>query len=128
VQPGTRRATHPGQFVKPHVKSNKNDFLDAEAIAEVEDGVSGFLVPMVTGPYGVRACDANYLAEVILKLLGSSELRREIDVQGAERVRRDFGSEQMAAGTLGFYKKVLGNTGSNPPLSSMASDLSHPSR
>ncbi len=24
----------PGQFVKPFIKSNKNDFLDAEAIAE----------------------------------------------------------------------------------------------
>jgi transposase len=24
----------PAQFVKPYVKSNKNDFLDAEAIAE----------------------------------------------------------------------------------------------
>ncbi len=27
----------PAQFVKPFVKSNKNDFLDAEAIAEAVD-------------------------------------------------------------------------------------------
>jgi transposase len=27
----------PGQFVKPFVKSNKSDFLDAEAIAEAVD-------------------------------------------------------------------------------------------
>nr|WP_242617772.1 hypothetical protein [Edaphobacter modestus] len=26
----------PAQFVKPFVKSNKNDFLDAEAIAEAQ--------------------------------------------------------------------------------------------
>ncbi len=27
----------PAQFVKPFVKSNKNDFIDAEAIAEAVD-------------------------------------------------------------------------------------------
>ncbi|MGF7183912.1 transposase [Tunturiibacter psychrotolerans] len=36
-QPGHNVKLIPAQFVKPFVKSNKNDFLDAEAIAEAVD-------------------------------------------------------------------------------------------
>jgi transposase len=39
----------PAQFVKPYVKSNKNDFLDAEAIAEAVDGQNMRFVPIKTG-------------------------------------------------------------------------------
>jgi transposase len=38
----------PSQFVKPFVKSNKNDFLDAEAIAEVVDRQNMRFVPIKT--------------------------------------------------------------------------------
>jgi transposase len=38
----------PAQFVKPFVKSNKNDFLDAEAIAEVVDRQNMRIVPIKT--------------------------------------------------------------------------------
>jgi transposase len=38
----------PAQFVKPFVKSNKNDFLDAEAIAEAVDRQNMWLVPIKT--------------------------------------------------------------------------------
>jgi transposase len=36
------------QFVKPFVKSNKNDFLDAEAIAEAVDRQNMRFVPIKT--------------------------------------------------------------------------------
>ena len=38
----------PAQFVKPFVKSNKNDFLDAEAIAEAVDRQNMCFVPIKT--------------------------------------------------------------------------------
>ena len=38
----------PAQFVKPFVKSNKNDFLDAEAIAEAVDRENMRFVPIKT--------------------------------------------------------------------------------
>ena len=38
----------PGQFVKPFVKSNKNDFVDAEAIAEAVDRKNMRFVPIKT--------------------------------------------------------------------------------
>src|ERR1700752_1675271 len=38
----------PVQFVKPFVKSNKNDFLDAEAIAEAVDRQNMRFVPIKT--------------------------------------------------------------------------------
>ena len=36
----------PAQFVKPFVKSNKNDFLDAEAIAEAVERQNMRFVPI----------------------------------------------------------------------------------
>ena len=38
----------PAQFVRPFVKSNKNDFLDAEAIAEAVDRQNMRFVPIKT--------------------------------------------------------------------------------
>ena len=38
----------PAQFVKPFVKSNKNDFIDAEAIAEAVDRHNMRFVPIKT--------------------------------------------------------------------------------
>ena len=38
----------PAQFVKPFLKSNKNDFLDAEAIAEAVDRQNMRFVPIKT--------------------------------------------------------------------------------
>jgi transposase len=38
----------PAQFVKPFVKSNKNDFIDAEAIAEAVQRASMRFVPLKT--------------------------------------------------------------------------------
>ena len=38
----------PAQFVKPFVKSNKNDFIDAEAIAEAVDRDNMRFVPIKT--------------------------------------------------------------------------------
>jgi transposase len=38
----------PAQFVKPFVKSNKNDFVDAEAIAEAVERKSMRFVPIKT--------------------------------------------------------------------------------
>ena len=38
----------PGQFVKPFVKSNKNDFVDAEAIAEADERNNMRFVPIKT--------------------------------------------------------------------------------
>ena len=38
----------PAQFVKPFVKSNKNDFVDAEAIAEAVDRKNMRFVPIKT--------------------------------------------------------------------------------
>ena len=38
----------PAQFVKPFVKSNKNDFVDAEAIAEAVERKNMCFVPIKT--------------------------------------------------------------------------------
>ena len=38
----------PAQFVKPFLKSNKNDYLDAEAIAEAVDRENMRFVPIKT--------------------------------------------------------------------------------
>ena len=38
----------PAQFVKPFVKSNKNDFIDAEAIAEAVERENMRFVPIKT--------------------------------------------------------------------------------
>jgi transposase len=52
-QPYLREQGHdvkliPAQFVRPFVKSNKNDFLDAEAIAEAVDRQNMRFVPIKT--------------------------------------------------------------------------------
>ena len=48
----------PAQFVKPYVKSNKNDFLDAEAIAEAVDRHNMRFVPIKTDDDGSKNfCD-----------------------------------------------------------------------
>ena len=44
----TQRQLIPAQFVRPFVKSNKNDFLDAEAIAEAVDRQNMRFVPIKT--------------------------------------------------------------------------------
>jgi transposase len=38
----------PAQFVKPYVKSNKNDYIDAEAIAEAVQRPTMRFVPVKT--------------------------------------------------------------------------------
>jgi transposase len=43
-----RCAADPAQFVKPFVKSNKNDFVDAEAIAEAVERKNMRFVPIKT--------------------------------------------------------------------------------
>jgi alpha-maltose-1-phosphate synthase len=73
----------------------------------VEHDVSGFLVPMVSGRYGTQRCDIGTLARATLKLLGSDKLRKEMGFRGAERIRKCFLSEQMAAKTIAFYQQVL---------------------
>jgi transposase len=52
-RPGLTGTSHdvkliPAQFVKPFVKSNKNDFIDAEAIAEAVDRANMRFVPIRT--------------------------------------------------------------------------------
>jgi len=47
-EPGHDVKLVPAQFVKPFVKSNKNDFLDAEAIAEAVDRENMRFVPIKT--------------------------------------------------------------------------------
>ena len=62
----------PAQFVKPFVKSNKNDFLDAEAIAEAVDRQNMRFVPIKTD-------DQLDLHREVSDLLAGS--RRIIDMQ-----------------------------------------------
>jgi hypothetical protein len=45
----------PAQFVKPFVKSNKNDFIDAEAIAEAVDRKNMRFVPTKTEDLDLQA-------------------------------------------------------------------------
>src|SRR6201982_4130287 len=47
-EPGHDVKLIPAQFVKPFVKSNKNDFLDAEAIAEAVERENMRFVPIKT--------------------------------------------------------------------------------
>jgi hypothetical protein len=52
------READPTQFVKPFVKSSKNDFLDAEAIAEAVDQQNMRFVPIKTDDQlDPQACD-----------------------------------------------------------------------
>lgn len=44
----------PAQFVKPYLKANKNDFNDAEAIAEAGNRASMRCVPLKTNEHSVR--------------------------------------------------------------------------
>lgn len=48
----------PAQFVKPYVKSNKNDYLDAEAIAEAVARKNMRFVPIKTTNWICRRCIA----------------------------------------------------------------------
>jgi transposase len=45
---GSRSEAVPAQFANPFVKSNKNDFLDAEAIVKVVDRQNMRFVPIKT--------------------------------------------------------------------------------
>lgn len=49
----------PAQFVKPFVKSNKNDFIDAEAIAEAVTRQSMRFVPIKTDDTPLRFIQPN---------------------------------------------------------------------
>ena len=60
----------PAQFVKPFVKSNKNDFIDAEAIAEAVDWQNMRFVPIKTDDQ----LDLQALHRVRDPLDGSEEL------------------------------------------------------
>ncbi|MBN2284808.1 MAG: glycosyltransferase [Tissierellales bacterium] len=60
----------------------------------VEDGKSGFLVP---------PRDPHAMAEAILKLLGNSELRREMGHQGRMRVQEEF----SVGGMVEKYEDIL---------------------
>jgi glycosyltransferase involved in cell wall biosynthesis len=64
----------------------------------VEDGVTGILVP----PGNTQA-----LAEAIICLLRSPDLRRRMGQAGRERVLAEFTVEQVTAQTLTLYQKVM---------------------
>jgi transposase len=46
----------PAQFVRPFVKSDKNDFLDAEAIGEAVDRQNMRFVPIKTDDHSICRC------------------------------------------------------------------------
>lgn len=62
----------------------------------VEDGVSGIVVP---------ARDANALAEAIIKLAESPDLRREMGAAGRERAVKYFAKEIIVNATMAVYEK-----------------------
>ncbi|MDY6863314.1 MAG: glycosyltransferase family 4 protein [Thermodesulfobacteriota bacterium] len=64
----------------------------------VMDGETGFLVP-----YG----DINTFTNVVLKLIDSPSLRKEMGVAGYERYCRYFSLISMGDNIEGFYRKIL---------------------
>jgi glycosyltransferase involved in cell wall biosynthesis len=65
----------------------------------VKDGVNGFLVP-------VR--DATAVADALIKLIKSPELRIQMGVKGRELVEKKFSLEKINAETLQVYERLLG--------------------
>jgi glycosyltransferase involved in cell wall biosynthesis len=63
----------------------------------VEDGITGILVPPV---------DSEALAEAIICLLNSHDLRHRMGQAGRQRVLAKFTAQQVAEQTLSLYKKV----------------------
>ena len=66
---------------------------------QVEDGVTGFLVP---------PGEAEIMASRIEQLLSDDELRRELGAQAAKVARSRFSLERQVNEYLGCYKEVLG--------------------
>ncbi|MBI4430606.1 MAG: glycosyltransferase [Candidatus Omnitrophica bacterium] len=67
-------------------------------VEQILDGISGYLFP--SGDF--CAC-----AELIEKLMASTERRREMGSQGRARLAEIFNEERMAENTAGIYKELL---------------------
>jgi glycosyltransferase involved in cell wall biosynthesis len=65
----------------------------------VEDGRNGLLVP---------AGDADALADALIRLLESRELRRRMGEAGREIVGREFSPDRMVEGNLAVYRELAG--------------------
>lgn len=65
---------------------------------QIEEGVTGFLVP---------AGDGEAMSERIVRLLLHEQLRRHMSTQAAESACRDFGLDLQANRYLAWYKEIL---------------------
>ncbi len=87
-------AAEAGACGKPVVTTN------ASALPEVVDhGVSGFVC---------GRDDVDDFAAKVLQLGQDGELRREMGQRGREKVARCFGYDQLAAGLIAVYERLLG--------------------
>jgi heptosyltransferase-3 len=64
----------------------------------IQDGVTGFVVP----PH-----DPNQLADALLKLINSSELRKKMGMAGRYRVKSELSLDRMVERTEELYHQVL---------------------
>jgi glycosyltransferase involved in cell wall biosynthesis len=63
----------------------------------VDDGKTGILVP---------PRDHTAMADALIRLLSSAELRARMGAAGLERVRATFSAERMVQDTLEIYRRV----------------------
>ncbi|HEV2800649.1 MAG TPA: glycosyltransferase family 4 protein [Pyrinomonadaceae bacterium] len=81
---------------------------DAGGLSEiVVDGETGLLVPVHTDAHGVRAVDAEKLAEAQLSILNDDALAARFAEAGRLRVAEVFTPERMIQSTLAVYAQVI---------------------
>lgn len=64
----------------------------------IRDGETGFLFD----PHDIRG-----MSDVIARLLGDPEIRREVGLRARERAERDFGRDKIVAEYVSLYEKLL---------------------
>ena len=65
----------------------------------IEDGVDGFLMPVD---------DERRLSELLCRLLGDPELRRNVGSAGREKISREFDVEKNIARLVDLYSELTG--------------------
>lgn len=73
----------------------------------VEDGETGFLIPVEKPPAEAHRVDVEALAERQLQLLGDDRMAKEMGRAAQARVRRRFSLGKMVESTAGAYRDAL---------------------
>jgi glycosyltransferase involved in cell wall biosynthesis len=75
-------------------------------VASAVGGIPEVIAPPDTG-FLIEPGDANALADYLIRLLEDADLRRKIGEASALRIRKEFNVDNMVAGNLAVYYRVL---------------------